>query len=59
METKKVPTFPQDPLGLLPYESKRFVPEDPKVKKLPRAYRGSINNDFLNNSPPIERHPHG
>ncbi len=36
-----------DPRTLVPFEC-RLEPDDPMVVKLPRAYRGSIEKDFLN-----------
>lgn len=38
--------LPFDPATLLPFEC-RLEPNDAKVKKLPRAYRGSISHDLL------------
>lgn len=35
-----------DPKNILPY-SKRLEPEDPKVEKLPKAYKGSLGKGPL------------
>lgn len=37
----------KDPLGIAGFSKRLEQPDDPKVEKLPSAYKGSIENDPL------------
>lgn len=46
-----------DPARLLPF-SRQWEPSLPKKDRLPKSYKGSINNDALNNSfSPVKQYP--
>lgn len=49
-------SVPFDPARLLPYEC-RLEPDDPKVEKVPRAYRGSMQYDVWQKPMYVTNHP--